>query len=83
MRTYLMLKERAAAFRADPRWSRRCGLPACPSWTTPTLAAGETWQDLLADRSAYEDYDPELARARGVGAVRLEQLVVEDLLGRR
>ena len=35
------------------------------SWPCPTLGDGETLADLLADRSAYEDFDPEAAgRAR-------------------
>ncbi|PVG82441.1 xylose isomerase [Nocardioides gansuensis] len=83
MRTYLMLKERAAAFRADPEVVEALEAARVPELATSTLAAGESWQDLLADPSAYEDFDPELAGARGVGAVRLEQLAVEHLLGRR
>ena len=49
----------------------------------PTLAAGETYADLLADRSAFEEFDPEEAAERGLGAVRLTQLAVEHLMGAR
>ena len=45
---------------------------------------GETYDDLLADRSAFEDFD---ARAylggKGFGFVRLQQLATEHLLGAR
>jgi xylose isomerase len=47
------------------------------------LAAGETYTDLLADRSAFEDYDPDTAGTRGYGFVRLHQLALEHLLGAR
>ena len=50
---------------------------------TPTLNPGESYQDLLADRSAFEDFDVEAAAARGLGAVRLNQLALEHLLGAR
>jgi xylose isomerase len=83
MRTYLLLKERAAAFRADPDVIEALESAQVPALATPTLGEGETWQDLLADTSAYEEYDADAAGARGVGAVRLEQLAVEHLLGAR
>jgi xylose isomerase len=64
MRTYLLLKERAAAFRADPRCRRRLAAPACPSWRRPrTPGDGETYEDLLADRAAFEDYERRGRRA--------------------
>jgi xylose isomerase len=48
-----------------------------------TLAPGETYPDLLADRSAYEDFDAEAAGRRGYGFVRLNQLALEHLMGAR
>ena len=45
--------------------------------------AGETYADLLADRSAFEDFDADAAGARGYGFVRLDQLALEHLLGAR
>ena len=83
MRTYLLLKERAAAFRADPEVAEALDAAQVPALSTPTLGEGETWRELAADRSAYEDFDADAAGARGVGAVRLEQLAVEHLLGAR
>ena len=43
MRTYLALKERAAAFRADPRVVAAMKESNIPGLAEPTLAAGETW----------------------------------------
>jgi hypothetical protein len=83
MPTYLLLKERAAAFRADPEVQAALRTAGVNELAQPTLAAGETYQDLLADRSAFEDFDPEAAGQRGYGFVRLSQLAVEHLLGAR
>jgi xylose isomerase len=46
----------------------------------PTLAAGETYDDLLADRSAYEDFDADAVGVAGYGFVALNQLALEHLL---
>ncbi|NJC72354.1 xylose isomerase [Planosporangium thailandense] len=83
MRTYLLLKERAAAFRADPEVQAARAASRVAALSAPTLAAGETYADLLADRSAYEDFDADAAGERGLGAVHLTQLAVEHLLGAR
>jgi xylose isomerase len=83
MRTYLLLRERAAAFRADPEVQEALTAARVAELATPTLAAGESYEDLLADRAAFEDFDAEAAGARGAGAVRLAQLAVEHLLGAR
>jgi xylose isomerase len=83
MRTYLLLKERAAAFRADPEVQEALAAAHVGELAQPTLAASESYDDLLADRSAFEDFDAEAAGARGAGVVRLDQLAVEHLLGAR
>jgi xylose isomerase len=83
MRTYLLLKERAAAFRADPEVQQALAAAGVDELSTPTLADGETWRELKDDRSAFEEYDVEKAGERSVGAVRLEQLAVEHVLGAR
>ncbi|MFL6111503.1 MAG: xylose isomerase, partial [Catenulispora sp.] len=83
MRTYLLLKELAAAVRADPEVQEQLAIARVGELATPTLAAGESYADLLADRRAFEDYDPEIAGARGAGFVQLTQLAVEHLLGAR
>jgi xylose isomerase len=83
MRTYLLLKERAAAFRADPEVQEAMTAARVGELSEPTLAAGESYDGLLADRSAYEEFDADAAGARGAGVVRLDQLAVEHLLGAR
>ncbi|MDQ1545967.1 MAG: xylose isomerase [Actinomycetota bacterium] len=81
---YLMLKERAAAFRADPEVQAALAASSVPELSTPTLAKGETYDDLLADRSAFEDFDPApYYNGKGFGFVRLQQLATEHLLGAR
>ena len=84
MRTYLLLKERAAAFRADPEVQEALAAARVAELATPTLDAGETYDDLLADRASYEDFDPSpWFDGRGFGFVRLQQLATEHLLGAR
>jgi xylose isomerase len=83
MRTYLLLKERAAAFRADPEVQAALAASLVPELSTPTLNEGETAADLRADRSAYEDFDVAGAAARGFGFVHLNQLALEHLLNAR
>jgi xylose isomerase len=83
MRTYLLLKERAAAFRADPEVQDALAAARVPELAQPTLGEGETYEQLLADRSAYEDFDAGTAGARPGGQVRLSQLALEHLLGAR
>jgi xylose isomerase len=49
----------------------------------PTLGEAETWKSLKSDTSAFEDYDVEAAASRGYGVARIDQLMVEHLLGAR
>jgi xylose isomerase len=79
MRNYLILKERAAAFRADPRVKEVLEAARVPELATPTLAAGESYADLLADT----DFDVDTAAARGMGYERLDQLALDHLMGVR
>jgi xylose isomerase len=83
MRTYLLLKERSAAFRADPEVQEALAAAGVADLSVPTLAAGETYADLLADRDAFEGFDAEAKGERSHGATRLDQLAVEHLLGAR
>jgi xylose isomerase len=83
MATYLLLKERADAFRADPEVTDALAACGVPDLSVPTLAPGEGHAELLADRSAYEDFDADAAGRRGYGFVHLDQLAVEHLLGAR
>ncbi len=84
MRTYLLLRERAAAFRADPEVQEALTASRVPQLAVPTLGEGESYDDLLGDRTAYEDFDTSAYfDGRGFGFVRLQQLATEHLLGAR
>jgi xylose isomerase len=83
MRMYLILRERVASYRADPEVQAALQAAGVTALREPSMAAGETVSDLLADRGAYEDYDYEKAGARGYGFVQLNQLAIEHLLGAR
>ena len=84
MNTYLLLKERAAAFRADPEVQEALSAARVPELAVPTLAAGESYDDLLADRASFEDFDTDsYFNGKGFGFVRLQQLATEHLMGAR
>ncbi|MDT0347111.1 xylose isomerase [Streptomyces litchfieldiae] len=83
MRNYLILKERAAAFRADPAVQEALRASRLDDLARPTLEPGETPAALLADRTAFEDFDPEAAGARGMAFEALDQLAMDHLLGAR
>ena len=84
MRTYLLLKERAAAFRADPEVQEALAASRVDQILEPTLSQGETYDDLLADRGAFEEFDTDAYfGGRGFGFVRLNQLAIEHLMGAR
>ncbi len=77
MRTYLILKERAKAYRSDPRVIEAMKVANIPGLLEPTLAAGETWKDLAKP----EAFDVEKAGERGYGYELLDQLALEHLMG--
>ncbi|MBV7432847.1 xylose isomerase [Dermabacteraceae bacterium P13115] len=81
MDMYLMLKERALAFRADPEVQEALAYSGVDELAKPTIAEGESLEDVLADRSAYEEFDAEKAGERNYGFVRLQQLAMQHLLG--
>jgi xylose isomerase len=76
MRTYLALKERALAFRADPRVIAAMAESNIPELSQPTLGKGETWKDLAKD-----SFDVEAAGTRGYGYEAIDQLALEHLMG--
>ena len=82
MRTYLLLRERAAAFRADPEVVEALAVAGVGELAKPTLNPGEGVAELVADRCAFEDYDPDKAGERGYGYVRLAQLAARAPDGR-
>ncbi|MCW2878119.1 MAG: Xylose isomerase [Sphaerisporangium sp.] len=78
MRTYLILKEKSAAFRADPEVREALVNSRVTELAQPTLAAGETYKDLARD-----DFDIDKAAERGFHFTHLNQLALEHLLGVR
>ncbi|MFD8010638.1 xylose isomerase [Streptomyces sp. NPDC058955] len=81
MRNYLILKERAAEFRADPEVVAALAASRLPELSVPTAAEGLA--ELLADPTAYETFDADAAAARSMAFERLDQLALEHLLGVR
>ena len=77
MRTYLILKERAKAYRSDPRVIEAMKASNIPGLLEPTLGAGESWKDLTKP----EAFDIEKAGERGYGYELLDQLALEHLMG--
>jgi xylose isomerase len=83
MELYLALRERARSFRADPEVQEALEAARVAELSVPTLGEGETYEQLLADRSASEDFDIDRAREQGYGFARLQRLAIEHLLGVR
>jgi xylose isomerase len=78
MRNYLILREKARAFRADPEVAAALAATGAPRLAVPTLADGETWRD-LRDLTV----DADALGARGLAYERLDQLALEHLYGVR
>jgi xylose isomerase len=80
MATYLLLKERAEAYRADPEVQQALETSGVTALRRPTLDPGESLAEL---RTSTEGFDPDQAGERGYGFVRLNQLALEHLVGAR
>ncbi|MFC4562513.1 xylose isomerase [Nocardiopsis mangrovi] len=78
MRNYLILKEKAAAFRADPDVAAALEASRVPELARPTLAPGESLADLLAERM-----DLDAVGERAYHFERLDQLATDHLFGVR
>ncbi|MFF7362112.1 xylose isomerase [Streptomyces sp. NBC_01335] len=81
MRNYLILKERAAAFRNDPAVQEALVASRLDELAQPTAADG--LKGLLADTSAYEEFDVDAAAERSMAFEALDQLALDHLLGVR
>lgn len=81
MRNYLILKERATAFRADPEVQAALRASRLDELAQQTAADGLA--GLLGDRSAFEEFDVDAAAARGMAFEQLDQLAMNHLLGAR
>ncbi|MCW2935214.1 MAG: xylose isomerase, partial [Actinomycetia bacterium] len=78
MRNYLILKEKALAFRADPEVQAALAAARVAELSVPTLGPGETWRD-VRDVSV----DADALGARGMAYEHLDQLALEHLYGAR
>jgi xylose isomerase len=76
MRTYIILQERARAFRADPRTAAALEKSGVNERLQPTVAKGEGWKEI-----AGESFDVEAAGKRGYHYEELDQLALEYLIG--
>jgi xylose isomerase len=79
MRNYLILREKVKAFRADPEVQQALRDARVPELSTPTLATGETWRDLVDAPVP----DVTSLAERGMAFERLDQLALEHLYGVR
>ncbi len=79
MRNYLILREKARAFRADPEVQEALEAAGLPELAVPTLDAGETWKDL--DGAAPPAVDA--LGERGMAFERLDQQALQHLYGVR
>jgi xylose isomerase len=78
MRNYLVLRDKARAFRADPEVAAALEAARVDQLAVPTLGPGESLTELRAER-----HDPEAMAQRGMHFERLDQLALEHLLGVR
>ncbi|MFI6515912.1 xylose isomerase [Spirillospora sp. NPDC050679] len=78
MRNWLILREKARAFRADPEVREALAAARVDELARPTLAEGEGWR-------AVRDFTPDIdgLAARGAAFERLDQLALEHLYGVR
>ena len=76
MRTFIILQERARAFRADPRTKAALEKSGVNELLQRTAASGESWKDI-----ANESFDVEAAGKRGYHYEELDQLALEYLIG--
>jgi xylose isomerase len=83
MEIYLSLRERARSFRSDPEVQEALAAARVAELSEPTLSNGESSEQFLADRSAFEAYDLESARTQGYGFARIQRLAIEHLIGVR
>ncbi|GAB3403005.1 apurinic/apyrimidinic endonuclease family protein [Flindersiella endophytica] len=78
IRNYLILKAKAAAFRADPEVQEALRVSKLDELAQPTLAEGETYETLRAETT-----DIDTLAERGMAFERLDQLAMDHLLGVR
>ena len=83
IRMYLMLKERAAAFEADPEVKAAKEAARLHELAQSTLNPGETHDALMASPDAASFNPDAYFNGKGFNFVRLNQLALEHLMGAR
>jgi xylose isomerase len=78
MSAYIMLADKARAFRDDDRVQEAMTYAGVFELAQPTLDDGETAAELLVGD---DGFDPEKAAQRDYGFVKLQQLALEHLIG--
>jgi len=76
MRTYILLQERARAFREDPRTKAALAKSGVDELLQPTVSGAESWREI-----ASENFDVEAAGKQGYHYEELDQLALEYLIG--
>ena len=79
MTNYLILREKALAFRADPDVQAALVAAKLPELAQPTMSDGEGWADLETAQLG----DPDELAVRGAALEHLDQLALEHLYGVR
>jgi xylose isomerase len=80
MRTYLALAEKARAFDADPDVAAALAAAGTPELAQPTVG---DYSAVAAKALTEEEFDVDALAARGYANERLDQLVIEHVLGIR
>lgn len=76
MRNYLILRERARSFRADPRVAQALAEAGVAELSEPTLSEGETLDTLIGEK-----VDVDALGRREVRIEQLDQLFIDHLFG--
>ncbi|HEY5142311.1 MAG TPA: xylose isomerase [Solirubrobacteraceae bacterium] len=78
MRTYLILAEKARELDADPRFAEALAAAQAPALGVPTVGA---YSPQAARDLSEEEFDLDALARRGAGHERVDQLLVERLMG--
>ena len=78
MRTYLILREKARQFDADPRVAEVMAEASVPELAIPTVGP---YSRAAVDELLGEKFDPEALASRSYRNERLDQLVIDTILG--
>ena len=78
MRTYLALAAKAREFDQDPRVKEALSAASVPELAEPTVGGYST---ATADRLLQEQFDVDALAARGYANEKLDQLVIDRILG--